>query len=72
MPPERIQVSESGGRCEVEFFPPKAGAPVVGRGDTVLEAIGAYALNKGLVILEPSELVETRFSSINKSQPRRT
>lgn len=65
--PEQLQisVSEEGNMIKAEWHPE---TPIVGRGFTVLEAIGSLVLNDQLVVLIPSPLVHRRFSVLRTGQ----
>lgn len=53
---------EDNGMILAEWFPLQCGMPIVGRGSTVLEAIGSLVLYDEVVELEPSLLVHKQFS----------
>lgn len=54
----KIQVTEDNGVITAEWFPLQSGMPNVGRGATVLEAVGSLVVHDRKVELMPSPLVE--------------
>jgi len=73
MPENRkIELYEEGNYIVAEWSPMGPGVPIVGRGMTVLEAIGSLVLYDRLVEVEKSDLVETRFAISYTKCPRQS
>ena len=69
---ETISIREErDGMLRAEWFPPRPGMPIVGRGATVLEAVGSLVIYDQVVALEPTPFVDTRFSCEEPACPRR-
>jgi len=64
--------SDTKGLLTAEWLPIQPGSPTVGRGATVLEAIGSLVLYDRIVELEPTLLIESKFSQLEPRAPDRT
>ncbi len=72
--PHKYKISiheEEDGMLRAEWYPPRSGLPIVGRGATVLEAVGSLVIYDQVVALEPTPFVDTRFSCEEPACPRR-
>lgn len=67
----KIQLSSDGKVVTAEWFPTRPGMPIVGRGRTVLEAVGELVIYDQIVELIPSHLVNTCWSVADRSCARR-
>jgi hypothetical protein len=67
----QITLSEEDGYVVAEWYPRQTGMPIVGRGETVLEAVGCLVVYDSLVELRCSPLVDSRFSVREPAAPRR-
>ena len=66
---KKIQVETCSDHIVAEWYPLQSGSPVVGRGTTVLEAVGSLVVNSSEVELLPSPLIDQNYS-IREPKPR--
>ncbi len=60
---KRILIREDDNRTLIaEWYPLQTGMPIVGYGSTVLEAIGSLVLYDGIIELESTPFINTKFS----------
>ena len=57
-----IHKEDDDGMLRAEWYPLRPGMPIVGRGATVLEAVGSLVVYDQVVVLEPTPFVDTQFS----------
>ena len=70
---KKIRVtSDDIGLLTAEWLPIQPGMPTVGRGATVLEAIGSLVLYDQVVELEPTPLIYSKFSQLEPRAPERS
>lgn len=67
----KIQLSLKDNIVTAEWYPIQTGMPIVGRGRTILEAVGELVVYDQMVKLMPSELVNTHWSTCQIGCDRR-